>query len=265
MTNSYSHIITDVNHPVAELKLNRPAVHNALNIEMIREISEALDMFNTMDDLRIIHISAEGSNFSAGADLHWMKQGINQSEEQLRAESLELAMLFNKIMNSKHVVILSAKGKVIGGAVGMTAAADIVVADPETTFMFSEVKLGLIPATIAPYVYSKTGMKAKEWMLTGRSITAMEALQGGLVHVVAEKDTLAPTTDKVIKRTLGGGPEALRGIKDLFSSGILEKNPDETMEQTSALIARFRTSDEGQEGIKSFFEKRKPRWINENA
>ncbi|HKK63626.1 MAG TPA: enoyl-CoA hydratase-related protein, partial [Bacteroidales bacterium] len=205
-----------------------------------------------------------GKNFSAGADLKWMKSGISQSDDQLRAESYELALLFNKIMHCNSITICALKGKVIGGANGIAAASDIVIATTNTSFAFTEVKLGLIPATIAPYVYRKSKERSMEWMLTGRTISADEALAGGIINHIVDENSLESTSDAILKMILSNGPKALSGVKNLFLSGLIEKHPDDTIKQTSGLIADFRTSSEGLEGLTSFFEKRKPSWMNEN-
>jgi methylglutaconyl-CoA hydratase len=256
-------IITSEAHQAGHIMLNRPEVHNAMHIGMIREISSAISEYNRRDDIRVIMISANGTNFSAGADLDWMRKGLDQEKEDLYRESRELAMLFNDIYNSTPITVVLAKGKVMGGANGILAAADIPIAATGATFAFSEVKLGLIPATIAPYIVHRAGAAAaSEWMLSGRPIPAEEAMQKGLIaRIISEEEAALP--EKILSPLLQNGPEAMKGIKRMFRDGSLLKHPDQLIDATAQLIADFRVSEEGQEGIRAFFEKRQPRWKNE--
>jgi methylglutaconyl-CoA hydratase len=256
-------IITNETHHTGHITLNRPVVHNALHIGMIREISEAIREYNTRDGIRIIFISANGPNFSAGADLEWMRKGLDQQKEELYQESKELAMLFNELYNSPRITVALAKGKVMGGANGIMAAVDIPLSTNDASFAFSEVKLGLIPATIAPYIVQRAGSAAAyEWMLSGRLFTADEAMhKGHISRIVTEEEAGQP--EKLLEPLLRNGPEAMRGVKRMFREKNLQQHPDQLIEATSQLIAEFRVSEEGQEGIRAFFEKRQPRWINE--
>lgn len=257
-------IITSEACHTGYIVLNRPDVHNAMHIGMIREISEAVREFNRRDSIRIICFTANGPNFSAGADLNWMKKGLEQDREELYNESRELAMLFNDIYNSPKVTVALARGKVMGGANGIVAATDIPMAANDTSFAFSEVRLGLIPATIAPYIVQRTGRAAAyEWMLSGRPFNASEAFTRGLVsRIITTAEAGQP--DQLLEPLLHNGPEALKGVKHLFREYDLEKDPDhQLIESTAKLIAEFRVSDEGQEGIRAFFEKRQPKWTNE--
>ena len=257
----YETILLESNGPVAVLTLARQEVRNAMNILMIRELTHAFDSLNRRDEIRIILLRGEGEHFSAGADLNWMRAGTEQSREKLLAESRELAGLFMRIQRSEHVVVAAVQGKIMGGANGLVAASDIVVAEENAWFAFSEVRLGLIPATIAPYVLRKIGYsRTAEWMLTGRLFDAREALIAGLVHVVSGEGNLKETAHALIRDLLSNGPDAMRGVKSMLN--VLEKRgePDRIMEYTAELIARYRTSEEGQEGISAFFEKRRPGW-----
>lgn len=261
MKGNYQHIIEIIEGEVGRISLHRPEVHNAMHIEMIRELTIALQKLNSLEDVRLIIFDSTGDNFSAGADLHWMKNGMKQSKQQLSSESKELALLFNEIYNSRKPTLAVAKGKVLGGANGIIAAADIALAGEETSFAFTEVRLGLIPATIAPYIFRKVGESVtREWMLTGRPIDANEALHRGLLHFVWPSDKIEENVNSLVQRILANGPKAMKGVKDLFRKGSLNKSPDELIDSTADLIAFYRTSEEGQEGINSFFEKRKPDW-----
>lgn len=264
MTRNRQYINVFAEATTGHIVLDRPEVHNAFNIEMIREISNAVSAFNDDKHIRFIVFSAKGKNFSAGADLNWMREGLHQSAEELRAESRELALLFNLVYNSDKITIALVNGKVLGGANGIIAASDFSLASSQSTFSFSEVKIGLIPATIAPYIVRRTGLQtAYEWMLTGRSIPVEEALRKGLVTDVVEKNNLQSRLLELTDLLRLNGPEAMLGIKKLFQKGGLEGNPDDQVASTSDLIASIRGSEEAQEGIRSFFEKRKPRWTDE--
>ncbi|MCF8226943.1 MAG: enoyl-CoA hydratase/isomerase family protein [Bacteroidales bacterium] len=248
----------------ATITLNRPEVHNALNIDMIREVSGLIDRYGADPGIRMIIINAKGKNFSAGADLQWMKKGLEQTREELLGESRELALLFNRIYNSSAVTLAIAAGKVLGGANGIIAASDIAVAMENTTFAFTEVKLGLVPATIAPYVYRRVGNASKEWMITGRQVPAKEAMNRGLVDFIESKSSVDGKIESIKKQVLTGGPAAVEGIKKMFRDNLLTGHPDSLIDITAQKIAEYRTSAEGQEGITAFFEKRKPGWSNEN-
>jgi methylglutaconyl-CoA hydratase len=258
------YIIESTETGIGYITLNRPEVHNALNIEMIREIAASIEKFNKKKELRMIIIRANGENFSAGADLHWMKKGLEQNEKELLGESLELANLFNSIYNSSIVTVAVASGKVIGGANGIIAASDISLAAENSSFTFSEVKLGLIPATIAPYIVQRTGENiAREWMLTGRTIPAKEAYERRLVNILVPDNNLDEHIQQLTETIRNNGPKAMKGIKKMFRKEDFSSHPDKLLEPTAKLIAKFRVSGEGQEGIKAFFEKRKPAWHNE--
>ena len=260
----YSTITISVKGTSATISLNRPEAHNAMDIGMIRELSKAFRQLSDNPDIRVIVLNSNGRNFSSGADLQWMQEGLGQDRDQLEAESRELATLFRIIADSGPVVVASVRGKAIGGAVGLVAASDLAIAERDTVFRFSEVKLGLIPATIAPFVLRKAGTAATAgWFLTGREFTAVAALEAGLIQYVCPEDQLEKETGSLVKELISGGPAALRGIKKLLRKYSVAGDPDEILAETAALIAAYRTSAEGQEGIKAFFEKRKPRWTHE--
>ncbi len=253
--------MTECEGPVIRVSLNRPEVHNAMDIQMIRDLSECFSILDRDKDIRLIVISSTGDNFSAGADLNWMRNGMDQTVVQLDEESNELARLFRLIWEADPIVIASVRGKVMGGANGLLAASDMVVAETTASFAFPEVKLGLVPATIAPYILRKAGFsRTTELMLTGRMFSAREAREAGLAQRICDQGLLKENTDKLIEELLSNGPEAMKGVKQLLRR--LEKDipSDQIQTYTSKLIAGFRVSDEGQEGMKAFFEKRNPNW-----
>ncbi len=257
--------MTEKHGPVVMVYLNRPDVHNAMDIQMISDLSECFSILGQDKEVLLITITSRGDNFSAGADLNWMKNGMDQTVGQLDTESNELARLFRLIWEVGPVVLASIRGKVMGGANGLLAASDIVVAEKTATLAFPEVKLGLVPATIAPYVLRKAGFsRTTELMLTGRIFSAREALEAGLVQRICDEGLLQENTEEVIEELLSNGPEAMKGVKKLLRT--LEKGipSDQIQAYTSKIIAECRVSDEGQEGMKAFFEKRKPNWLENN-
>lgn len=254
-------IITEIRNSVATLSLNRPQVHNAMDMLMIRELTSSFKALESDQRIRIVVLASSGKHFSAGADLNWMKEGMVQDQEQLRSESLELADLFKCMAASRMIVLSAIGGKVMGGANGLVAVSDLVIAEESATFTFSEVKLGLAPATIAPFILRKIGSsRTTDLMLTGRPILAEEALAAGLVHYVCRQGTLRATTGEIIGKLLSNGPEAMREVKHLLR--WLQSGPtdEQVREHTAGVIARLRISPEGQEGMNAFFEKRRPGW-----
>jgi len=250
---------------VATVTLNRPEARNAMNLQMIRELNATLEELNEDRSIRVIRFNSTGDHFCAGADLEWMRAGQALPEDQLKRESMELAGLFRNVQESAAVTICSVKGQVPGGAVGLLAASDFVVAERSVALRFPEVKLGLIPATVAPYVLRKAGIgRTSDWMMTGRLIPVSEAKEAGLVHRICGEGSLEATTEDLIKELLSGGVQALRGVKSLLRNLEALTDPEEVDTYTAGLIAGFRVSPEGQEGMKAFLEKRKPRWDEAN-
>lgn len=254
-------ILTDIRGPLATITLNRPEVHHAMNLEMIRELTKAFVSFDKEPDIRIVLLKSTGEHFCAGADLNWMREGMSHSESQLKEESMELARLFSLMSRVSKIILTAVSGKVIGGANGLVAASDLVLADASARFAFSEVKLGLIPATIAPFVVSRVGTKkAAAWMISGRWFNAEEARWAGLIDFSCEAGLLEEESASLLGDLLAGGPEAIKGIKGMLSHFDFSQDADKIVDQTAEILARFRTSPEGQEGMKAFLEKRKTAW-----
>ena len=247
--------------PVATIMLNRPEVHHAMNPDMIRDLIQAFSEIAEKPSIRLILLGSSGAHFCAGADLNWMKQGMEQTEETLKKEGLELAGLFKLMTSVPQIILTTVRGKVMGGANGLVAASDLVFAESNTSFSFSEVKLGLVPATIAPFIMNRVGRsRASAWMITGRSFGAEEAVSAGLAHFSFEEKDLEAEKMKLVDELLSGGPEAMTGIKKMLLWLETERNPEEIAEKSAAILAKFRVSDEGQEGMKAFLDKRRPDW-----
>ena len=247
---------------MAWVNLDRPEVRNALNPELIRELTEVFDWLDSRDDIRVIILKGNGKCFCAGADLEYMKDMARYSYPQNLADAERLSKLFQTIYFCNKAVIVDVHGACIGGANGIIAAADIVIAEKETKFAFSEVRLGITPATISPFVVSKIGnTAAKELMLTGRRFTAAEAKDFRLVNVVVDESEMIDTERQYIDHFLHASPDAVAECKNLLRmvSGTDDRYSPIFM-QTSVVIANQRISKSGQEGMSAFFEKRKPSW-----
>lgn len=247
---------------MAWINLDRPEVRNAMDATMISELTEVFEWLNSRDDIRVIVIRGSGKAFSAGADLGYMKSmaGFNESENVADAE--RLSQLFRAVYFCNKAVIADVHGACIGGANGIVSAADIVIAEKETVFAFSEVKLGLTPATISPFVIARIGnTAARELMLTGRRFTAEEAKTFGLVNSVVDASEMVDKEQSYIAEFLQASPDAIAQCKALIRMNQGLDDPyDPIFERTSRLIAAQRVSAAGQEGLKAFFEKRKPQW-----
>ena len=258
----FNTIKVQLGESMAWVNLDRPEVRNALNAELIRELTEVFDWLNSRDDIRVIILKGNGKAFCAGADLAYMKDMTGFSYNQNIADAEKLSKLFQTIYFCNKAVIVCVHGACIGGANGIIAAADIVIAEKETKFAFTEVRLGLTPATISPFVVSKIGnTAAKELMLTGRRFTADEAKEFRLVNTVVSEAEMIDTERAYIEHFMHASPDAIAECKSLLRmvSGTDDRYSPVFM-QTSVAIANQRISQAGQEGMKAFFEKRKPSW-----
>ena len=247
---------------MAWVNLDRPEVRNALNPELIRELTEVFDWLNSRDDIRVIILKGNGKCFCAGADLAYMKDMAGYSYNQNIADAEKLSKLFQTIYFCNKAVIVDVHGACIGGANGIIAAADIVIAEKETKFAFSEVRLGITPATISPFVVQKIGnTAAKELMLTGRRFTADEAKDLHLVNVVVSEAEMIDTERQYIEHFMHASPDAIAECKNLLRMvTCTDDRFNPIFMQTSMAIANQRISKAGQEGMAAFFEKRKPEW-----
>ncbi|ESQ86765.1 enoyl-CoA hydratase [Asticcacaulis sp. AC460] len=250
-------IIESDRQGITRVTLNRPDVHNAFNEGMIGDLKDAFSDLGKQDGIRVIVLNGAGPSFSAGADLNWMRRAAEQDEEMNREDARALAEMFETLNACPKPVIGLVHGGVFGGGVGLTACCDVVIAAPGTVFGLTEVRLGLIPAVISPFVLAKIGMSAsRRYMLSGERFDAAEALRIGLVHQIA--DDLEAAAQPVIAAFMAAAPEAVADIKDLLGD-IAHKGTD-IAGKTSARIAARRASDEGREGIQAFLDKRKPHW-----
>jgi len=259
---NYNTILYDQVGSVAYISLNRPEVHNAMNEEMIAELTSAFKPFEETTNIRVIVLTGKGKSFCAGADLNYMKNIAALGFEENVKDGGKLADLFKSVYNCPIPTIANVHGAVFGGAIGLIAACDIVIAEENTTFAFSEVKLGIAPATIAPTVIKRIGeFGAKELMMTGKRFKASEAKKWNLVNHIFNNENDENPLAGILEQFKSSAPEAVKKTKLLIKE-ILGKNIDESIDYTSKLIAKLRASDEGQEGMAAFLEKRNPKWNN---
>jgi len=240
---------------VLRITMSRPELRNAFDAALIQELTEAFSAVG--EDVRAVVLAGAGPSFSAGADVEWMRAAVELSYEENVADARRLRKMLETIDSCPSPVIARVQGHALGGGCGLVACSDIVVAAPDTQFAFSEVKLGIIPAVISPFALAKIGpSSARRYFLTGERFGPATALRIGLVHEVSAD------LDEVVERILGelrtAGPEAVRHAKKL----VLER-PDGL--GTERRIAQRRTSDEGQEGLRAFIEKRHPSWASRSS
>lgn len=252
-------VVTELNH-VAYVRLNRPEVRNAFNPAMIAELTKIFADLETRMDLKAIVLQGEGKSFCAGADLHWMQEMVNFSFDENRADSLVLHNLFETIANCTLPVVGSIHGAAFGGALGLIACCDEVIAEEDTQFCFSEVKLGIAPAVISGFVMRKAvAGKVRPLMLSAAVFNAHTAQQAGLVTEVAPKGEGATVLQRILFNYSQCGPQAVRETKKLLNE-LPGLDSQQLRDRSIRLIAERRASPEGQEGLRSFLEKREPSW-----
>lgn len=254
-------IKTNIKNHIATVMLSRPEVHNAFNDDMIKGLTEAFLELGKNQNVRVIILSSEGKSFCAGGDLNWMKKAIDYTYEENIKDSLKLAKMFRTINECPKPVIARIQGTAIGGGVGLVSVCDVSCAVSTAKFSLSEVRIGLIPAVISPFVMRKIlPGEARRYFLTGERFDANEAKRIGLISEVAvDEKEMDKKISEWTEAILSGGPEAIsackKTIRDVSSLEI-----DEALELSSKELAERRASKEGQEGIKAFFEKRQPDW-----
>ena len=238
----------------------RPEVHNAFNDQVIDEMTFAFKRLKTDSDVRVVILSGDGKSFCAGADLNWMRRVKDSAFEDNLDEARRLADLFWDIYSFPKPVIGRINGAAIGGGTGFVAVTDIAVAAQSAVFSFSEVKIGVVPACISPYVIRRVGEgKAREFFLTGERLTSDRALEAGLVNRVVPDEMLDATVNGLVESLLSSGPEAIRVCKELLQT-VPTLMVDDFKEYTARVIAELRQSPEGQEGMDAFLNERKPNW-----
>jgi len=260
----YEHLSVGCEDAVATVALARPDARNALNEGLIEEIRRSVEELAEDDNVRAVVLTGEGDYFCAGADIGHMRDTANFSYEDNLQDARNLAAMFGAIEECPKPVVARIKGAAIGGGVGLVAAADIGVAEEGTVFAFTEVRLGISPATIAPFVLRKIGYsQTRALFLTGERFDAEKAREIGLVHEVAAEGDLDSTVQEKVEGLLKGGPEALAATKALLRELRDAERGEEATEIMARRIAELRTGEEGQEGLGAFLEKREPAWREE--
>jgi len=248
----------------ARLTLARPERHNAFNADLIAALTEAFTRLSAVPDVRAIILNGAGKSFSAGADLDWMRAAAGWGEAENQADASRLSDMLAAINSCAKPVIVVAHGHITGGGVGLVACADMAVAIEGAQFRLSEVRLGLTPATISPFVIAKIGAAARRWFLTAEAFTAAQAQAMGLVDEVAID---ADAADAVVAHWLAhigqAAPQAVADAKRLALDFADQPITDELREETARRIAARRVSHEGREGINAFLSKGKPSWVPE--
>ena len=248
----------------ATVTLNRPEMHNAFDEALIAGLQETFTGLSENPDVRVIVLTAEGKSFCAGADLNWMKRMSSYSYEENITDGKALAGMLHTIATCSKPVIGQVQGPAYGGGVGMVSVCDIAVASEKARFIFSEVKLGITPATISPYVVAAIGQRqAHRYFLTAELFDAATAFELGLVHQVVTPEKLADTVDGIVATMMNNSPAAMAAGKELIGAVANKPIDQSVLDDTAKRIADVRATDEGKEGIQAFLEKRKPAWVQE--
>ena len=251
---------------LAKITLNKPEVHNAFDDKLISELTRTIQKLDEDPSVRILVLAAEGKSFSAGADLNWMKRMANYSWEQNYQDSLQLAGLMQSLHDFSKTTIAVVQGAAYGGGVGLVACCDIALSSERATYCLSEVKLGLIPAVISPYVVKAMGERnAKRYFTTAESFNAQEAQRIGLVHKVVSHENFTAEVTDFIDKMLNNGPQAMYQAKRLVELVYNRSINEDLIRETAQRIADIRASKEGKEGVSAFLEKRSANWINKSA
>lgn len=246
---------------VATVALNRPDVRNAFHPTMIRELTEAFSALSSRTDISVVVLRGEGKSFCSGADLGYMKSMAGFSLEQNEKDSQDLFGMFWALRSCPHPIVGRLHGHVMGGATALAALCDIAGAVDGTQFCFSEVRLGLAPAVISPFILEKmAASQARRYMLTAEVFGVDEALQAGLIHHKGDDASVDVFVASVVKTLVNNGPEAVRATKGLIRSMGETSDWSKRREITTRVIAERRVSAEGQEGLRGFLEKRAPSW-----
>jgi methylglutaconyl-CoA hydratase len=259
----FKHLRRTQEGSVATVILARPDAHNALNAELIDELTRCFDELADDHETRVVVLAGEGRSFCAGADIGYMRETAGLSYEENLDDARRLAMMFWSIDECPKPVVAKVQDAAMGGGAGLLAVADVVVADSEARFAFSEIRLGIAPATISPFVVRKIGVShARSLFLTGERFGAERAREIGLVHRIVPKDGLDEAVEEKVGELLEGGPVAQATLKGLLRR-LETTEPMEAPGLTARVISELRTGEEGQEGLAAFLEKREPGWRRE--
>ena len=259
-------LVTDRNG-IREISLNRPSLHNAFDDRLIAELTTALEETNNDGSIWALVLSGQGSTFSAGADVNWMRAMASASEAENREDSLRLARLMRTLNFLPKPTIAKVNGSAYGGGIGLIACCDIAIGVEGAKFSISEAKLGLVPAVISPYVIAAIGVRqARKLFINAEVFEAEEALRIHLLHQLVSRSKLDDAVSRSLHflRKCGAHAQAEAKALALRAAGITRESAEQIDQQNASLIARLRVSDEGQEGLTAFLDKRPPRWISED-
>lgn len=255
--------VTTAGH-VATVTLNRPEVRNAFNDTLIAELTGAFRALGDSPHVRVIVLTGAGPAFCAGADLNWMRRMADYAPDENRADALRLAQMMHTLWSCPRPVIARVQGDAYAGGVGLVAAADMVIAADTANFSVSETRLGLIPATISPYVIRAMGERAaRRYCLSAERFSAAQAMHAGLVHEVVPMAALDATVAELATALAANGPDAMRACKQLLQDMAGASIDTDLITDTANRIAEIRGSAEGREGIAAFLDKRRPAWLTE--
>jgi len=263
-SDSSAKVLFEVDHyGIATVTLNNPEKHNAFDDLIIAQLSKIFREIAERHDIKIMVLASTGKSFSAGADLGWMKRMAGYTYDENLKDANALAHMLKALNFIPQPTIAKIQGAAFGGAVGLASCCDIVIASTNASFCLSEVKLGLIPATISPYVVNAIGQKAcRRYFLTAERFFADKAMTLGLVNEVVSLEDLDKSVDNMIDTLLANGPHAVRQAKQLALDVAYQDINNELLNVTSERIASIRVSAEGQEGLGAFFDKRSPNWLD---
>jgi methylglutaconyl-CoA hydratase len=258
---TYTNLLVEESQGIITVTLNRPDVRNAFNASLISELTDCFSHLDHNYNLRAVVLAGAGNVFCAGADITWMKDSIHYTEAQNREDAMRMARMFQAIDLCPHPVIGRVQKAAFGGAVGLVSVCDVVVADDNAKFSFSEVRLGIVPAVISSFALRKIGLThARRFFLTGEIFSAQTAKEIGLIHEVVPEAQLSSKVKAIGAEILKSGPKAVREAK-ILTQRVPALHYEEVLEFCAKTIARVRASQEGQEGLKAFLEKRPASWL----
>ena len=261
---TYRHLAVNPEDSILRVWLDRPAVRNAFNAELVSELTSCFRSISAGGSIRAVVLGGRGGVFCAGADLNWMRETADYDEQENYADALRLADMLAAVHNCPCPVVCRVQKAAMGGALGLMACCDSVICTDNSVLAFSEVRLGISPATIAPYVIAKIGVShARDLFLSGQRFSARHALNIGLVHRLTPPEQLDEAVGDKLSELLLAGPRAASATKSLLLD-LAGAHTPQVREQTAQLIAALRTSEEGQEGLRAFLEKNRPAWQEES-
>jgi len=251
----------EINHSIAKITFNRPTIHNAFDDLLIEELTQTLISIEQYKQIRVVLLTSTGTSFCAGADLNWMKKMAEYSRDENLKDAQALAKLMEVLNNLSKPTIALVQGPTYGGGVGLVACCDIAIAAHEANFCLSEVKLGLVPAVISPYVIDAIGARAaRRYFLTAEKFDAEAALRLGLIHQIVPSQELETAGTQLAKTIISNSPNAVTTAKKLISKINKQFIDKKLIQITAECIADIRSSAEGKEGVNAFLQKRKPSW-----